>query len=278
MSAVVGLGQAGGLIADLFSEYPQYETYKVRAGKRKGKYKNSYTIPVQTSPELYEESCPSLETFFKNADEDILFVVDGSEMLSAASLRVLEALKSKSITILYIRPDLNFLTNDQRLNERTVRGVLQEYARSAIFERIYLVDIPLVAATLGDVPIKSYHKLVYDAIVSTLHMINVFSHSQIIMGSLDKPSEMARVSTFGFVDAESGKENLFFPLDFPREKSYYFAINEDKLQTDGSLLKRVKERASSQAHDKLRTSYAVYETQYEDDYIYVTSHGSMVQL
>lgn len=278
MSAVVGLGQAGGLIADLFSEYPQYEVYKVRAGKRKGKYKNSYTIPVQTSPELYEELCPSLETFFKNTDEDILFVVDGSEMLSAASLRVLEALKSKSITILYIRPDLNFLTNDQRLNERTVRGVLQEYARSAIFERIYLVDVPLVAATLGDVPIKSYHKLVYDAIVSTLHMINVFSHSQIIMGSIDKPSEIARVSTFGFVDAESGKENLFFPLDFPREKSYYFAINEDKLQTDGSLLKRVEERASTQAHDNLRTSYAVYETQYEDDYIYVTSHGSMVQL
>ena len=278
MSAVVGLGHAGGLIADLFSEYPQYETYKVRVGKRKGKYKNSYTIPVQESPELYEESCPSLKTFFKNTDKDILFVVDGSEMLSAASLRVLEALKSRAITILYIRPDLNFLTNDQRLNERTVRGVLQEYARSAIFERIYLVDVPLVAATLGDVPIKSYHKLVYDAIVSTLHMINVFSHSQIVMGSLDKPSEIARVSTFGFVDAKSGKENLFFPLDFPREKSYYFAINEDKLQTDGSLLKRVEERALSQARDNLRTSYAVYETQYEDDYIYVTSHGSMVQL
>lgn len=278
MSAVVGLGQAGGLIADMFSEYPQYETYKVRAGKRKGKYKNSYTIPIQESPELYDEACPSLKTFFKNTADDVLFVVDGSEIISAASLRVLESLKKKSITILYVRPDLDFLTGAQRLNERAVRGVLQEYARSAIFERIYLVDVPLVAATLGDVPIKSYHTMVYNAIVSTLHMINVFSHSPIIMGSLSKPSDMVRVSTFGFVDAKSGKENLFFPLDFPREKSYYFAINEDKLQTDGSLLKRVKERALSQAHDKLRTSYAVYETKYDDDYIYVTSHGSMVQL
>lgn len=278
MSAIIGLGQAGAAIADLFSEFPQYETYKIRTGKRKGKYKNSYTIPVQESPEDYESKCPSLKTFFKNIDEDILFVVDGSEIISAASLRVLENLKSKSIKILYIRPDLDFLTGIQQLNERTVRGVLQEYARSAVFERIYLVDTPLVAATLGEVPIKKYHKMVYNAIVSTLHMINVFSHSPIIMGTSDQPSEMARVSTFGFVDIETGKENLFFPLDFPREKSYYYAINEEKLQTDGSLLKKVKEQVLSRAHDKLNTSYAVYETKYDDDYIYVTSHGSMVQL
>jgi|TARA_R110000824_G_scaffold40985_1_gene122329 hypothetical protein len=278
MNTVIGLGHTGGLIADLFSAYPQYVTYKVRDGKRKGKYKNIYTIPTQSSPELYDETCPSLKAFFKDIPDDILFVVDGSETVSAASLRVLEGIRNKSITVLYVRPDLDFLTGAQRLNERTVRGVLQEYARSAIFERIYLVDVPLVAATLGDVPIKSYHAMAHNAIVSTLHMINVFSHSPVIMGNVDTPSEMARVSTFGFVDAESGKENLFFPLDFPREKSYYFAINEDKLQTDGSLLKRVKEQALSQAHDKLRTSYAVYETKYEDDYIYVTSHGSMVQL
>ena len=278
MSAIIGLGQAGAAIADLFSEFPQYETYKVRTGKRKGKYKNSYTIPVQESPEDYEGKCPSLKTFFKDVAEDVLFVVDGSEIISAASLRVLESLKDRSIKILYIRPDLDFLTGIQRLNERAVRGVLQEYARSAVFKRIYLVDIPLVAATLGEVPIKSYHKMVYNAIVSTLHMINVFSHSAIVMGTSDQPSEVARVSTFGFVDAETGKENLFFPLDFPREKSYYYAISEEKLQTDGTLLKKVKEQVLSRAHDKLKTSYAVYETKYDDDYIYVTSHGSMVQL
>lgn len=278
MSTIVGLGKAGSEIANLFSEYPQYEVYKVRAGKRKGKYKNVYTIPTQDSPEAYDENCPSLKMFFKNTSDDILFVVDGSEIISAASLRILESLKKKAVTILYVRPDLDFLTGVQRLNERAVRGVLQEYARSGVFERVYLVDVPLVAATLGEVPIKSYHKMVYNAIVSTLHMINVFSHSQIIMGTAAQPSEMVRVSTFGFVDAETGKENLFFPLDFPREKSYYYAINEEKLQTDGSLLKKVKEQVLSRAHDRLKTSYAVYETKYDDDYIYVTSHGSMVQL
>ena len=96
MSTIVGLGKAGSEIANLFSEYPQYEVYKVRAGKRKGKYKNVYTIPTQDSPEAYDESCPSLKMFFKNTSDDILFVVDGSEIISAASLRILESLKKKA--------------------------------------------------------------------------------------------------------------------------------------------------------------------------------------
>lgn len=278
MSTVIGLGETGNAIADLFSEYPQYDVYKVRPGKRKGKYKNTYTIPTKSTPEQYDTECPSLKTFLKGVGDDVLFVVNGSEAVSAASLRILESIKNKAITVLYVRPDLNFLSETQRLNERVIRGVLQEYARSAVFDRIYLVDMPLVAATLGEVPIKKYHDMIYNAITSTFHMINVFSHSPIIMGSTDSPSDIMRVSTFGFVDIETGKENLFFPLDFPREKSYYYAINEEKLQTDGTLLKKVKEQVLSRAHDKLNTSYAVYETKYENDYVYVTSHGSMVQL
>ena len=278
MSGVIGLGRAGCSIADQFSKYPQYETFKICAGARKSKKKNTYTVLEQDSPENYEASCPPLKNFFKGVGGDILFAVDGSEFISAASLRVLEQLKHCRITILYIRPDLQFLSNAQRLSERTTRGVLQEYARSAVFERIYLIDVPLVAATLGDVPIKLYHERVYSMVASTLHMINVFSHSDVVIGTSHEPLDMARISTFGFVEPLSGKENLFFPLEFPREKSYYYAINGEKLQTDGTLLKKVKDQVLAGVHENLKTSYAVYETEYDDDYIYIMAHGSMVQV
>ncbi len=278
MISIIGLGKTGAAIADIFSQYPQYSTYKILAGKKKGKRKNTYTVLEQTCSEDYEERCPPLKTFFKDIKGEVLFIVDGSELISSSSLRILYQVRQLPITILYIKPDTNFLPEKNRLNENTVRGVLQEYARSAVFERIYLVDKTVVAASLGDVPIKSYDNMIYNAIASTLHMINVFTHSTIVMGVASDPLEMARISTFGFVDIETGKEKMFFPLDFSREKNYYYAFSEQKLANDGSLLSKVKEQTLAQSHDKLKTTYAVYETQYEDDYVYVLSHSSMVQV
>jgi len=278
MKTVVGLGKAGCGVADQFSKYPQYDVYKIKVASRKSQSGNVFSVTKRKTPESYEKKCPSLKTFFKKIDGDVLFVVDGSESVAASSLRILEQLKYCKITVLYIRPELQFLSDSESLNERTVRGVLQEYARSAVFERIYLVDVPLVAATLGDVPIKLYHERVFEALTSTLHMITVFRHSEAVFGAQGNPLDVARISTFGFVNPDDGKENLFFGLDFPREKSYYYGINETKLQTDGTLMKKVNEQVAADAHEHLKTSYAVYETKYEDDYIYLTAHSSMVQV
>jgi hypothetical protein len=189
----------------------------------------------------------------------------------------MENLQGCQISVLYVKPDTKFLSKTECLNERTVRGVLQEYARSAVLERIYLVDVSVVAASLENVTIKHFHERVYGAIVSTLHMINVFDHSDIVMGTRFEPAEMARISTFGHVDVKDGKENLFFALDFPREKNYYYCINNEKLQTDGALLNKLNEQVAAASHDKLKTLYAVFETNYDDDYIYLMAHSSMVQ-
>jgi hypothetical protein len=276
--SVIGLGQTGSDIADLFAQYPQYSVYKILVGKKKGKRKNSYTLLEQPSPEEYESNCPSLKSFFKDIKGQVLFVVDGSELVSSSSLQILSQIRQFPITVLYVKPDTDFLPERNKLSENAVRGVLQEYARSAVFERIFLVDKTVVAASLGEIPIKSYHQKIYQAIVSTMHMINVFSRSPVVMGTSAEPIGVARISTFGFADFETGKENLFFPLDFSREKNYYYAFNEDKLANEGKLLSRVKENVLSQSHEKLKTTYAVYETQYEEDYVYVLSHSSMVQV
>jgi len=277
MKTIIGLGKGGCQVAKKFADYPQYDIYEIKVGPAKGRTSSVFTVPKKKSPENYEKKLPSLKNFFKKVEGSVLFVVDGSEPIAAASLRVLEHLKENNITVLYLKPELQFLSDSEQTSERVVRGVLQEYARSAVFERIYLIDIPLVAATMGEVPIKFYYDRVYAAVTSTLHMITVFNHSEALLGAQGNPLDVARISTFGFVNSDSGQENLFFALDFPREKSYYYGINEKKLRTDGTLMKKVNEQVSAGAHADLKTSYAVYETKYEDDYIYLTAHSSMVQ-
>ena len=51
----------------------------------------------------------------------------------------------------------------------------------------------------------------------------------------------ARMSTFSLLNYETGEEKLFFDLDIPREKRYYYGVPEKTLQTDGTLLKKIRE-------------------------------------
>ena len=131
METIIGLGKAGCNIAEKFSQFPQYKIYKIDSEHRDGhKFKK---IESREDHEEYEVNCPPLDDFFCDIEGPCLFVVAGGGKISGLSLRVLEHLKQKDLYILYIKPDMSLLSEEQRLNEKVVFGVLQEYARSAVF-------------------------------------------------------------------------------------------------------------------------------------------------
>lgn len=276
MSNIVGLGEMGSAVANEFKKYPPYTVYNIAVGDKRTYGKKTY-IKEQKTAEKYEEKCPSLKNFLKNVKGDVLFIVDGAELVSATSLRILSHIKKCNITVLYIKSDSNLLSKQGEMNEGLVRGVLQEYARSAVFEKMILVDIGIIANTLTGLTVKNYHTKVREAVVSTLHMIEVFSRTKPAFGSTKLPHEAARLITVGHMDMSTGKENMFFPLDYPREKCYYYAINEEKLETDSSLLDTINTQVANATHENVDVSYGIYSTQYEGDYIYVVSRSSAIQ-
>ena len=97
-----------------------------------------------------------MENFLGGLKGETLFILAGGGAISTASLRILEELNHKEVTILYVQPEIELLTGVQVLRERLVRGVLQQYARSAVFKRIYLVSNPELEKIIGEVPIMSY--------------------------------------------------------------------------------------------------------------------------
>ncbi|MBC8226666.1 MAG: hypothetical protein H8E74_05945, partial [Gammaproteobacteria bacterium] len=135
---IIGLGTAGCKIANCFGEYPQYNIYKIDTdieGPR------CYSLPQCATAEEYERvRLPKIKAFLKDLSGETLIVIGGSGKSSCASLRVLENIKKLPISVLYIKPDMSLLTGDALLRERVVFGVLQEYARSGVFEKIYLVS------------------------------------------------------------------------------------------------------------------------------------------
>jgi hypothetical protein len=276
MQTIVGLGKAGCSIADKFAQYPQYKIYKIDTGLKKAP--RCYNFPEHNHPEKYEEQCPNLKSFFKNVKNDVLFITSCG-FISAALLRIIEQIKHKcQISILYIRPNRTLLPELKLRNDNVIFHVLQEYARSAVFERIYLIDNEQIAKIVGDVPIRDHFDKLNELIAYTIHMMNVFNNSEAETTTFAPFVETARMSTFSLLNYETGEEKLFFDLDIPREKRYYYGVPEKTLQTDGTLLKKIGEQLKEQKqYDKMKMSYGVFSTNYNDIYAFSLLNSSVVQ-
>tara|TARA_R110000824_G_scaffold400374_1_gene607777 strand:- start:366 stop:1190 length:825 start_codon:yes stop_codon:yes gene_type:complete len=272
---IIGLGKAGCAIATCLEEYPQYTCYKIDVGEEG---KRCYNFPAYETTEEYEEKTPDLTGFFKDINEDVLFVLAGGGAISCASLNILQQLSSSKLSILYIQPELDLLNTRQTARERLVKGVLQEYARSGIFKRFYLISNRELENIIGDVPIVGYFDRLNKILSSTLHMINVFTNSEPLLGRIESPRDVCRISTFGLFDAEKNEEKMFFPLDKQRDICYIYGMNEERLQTDGSLFRVIMNQMKAKVTDTINISYAIFSTQYKEDISYCVSHTSHVQL
>ena len=61
------------------------------------------------------------------------------------------------------------------------------------------------------------------------------------------------------------------------EIPHFFAFNEEKLKTDGTLGKKIKEIMRKKLDKGTKISYNVYTTQYEQDYGYCVARTSVIQ-
>ena len=274
---VVGLGKAGCNIAKAFSKFPQYETHGIDTH-------DSATITIRSkkSHEDYDESFPNLKRKLKFTNEDVLVVVAGAGTISGGTLRLLEQLKSNRLTVLYIESDLSIMSENQKKQEKIVGNVLQEYARSGILENLILVSNPALQKSIGDMSIIGYYDTLNQAIVNTIHMINVFKHTEPVIGNFIHPADISRICTLGIVDMEDDderkhKEKWVYPLTSVRDVVYYYGIGEEDLRNDGTLFRKINNFVKSRVGDNLNVSYGVFKTTYEQKYCYCIKYSSMVQ-
>lgn len=273
MDKIIGIGGTGCAIADKFSKYPQYEIYKIDQGIVG---ENCYSVPTFNTPEEYERYNYQLPDKFKNLNGDILVVLSGTGNISGATLKLLYQIKHCNINILYIKPD-NIMGQTAKLQGRLTLGVLQEYARSGIFKRIFLVDNQVVDGIIGDIPIIGYYDILNETIVDAMHQINKSQHIKPLIKQTSEPKVGCRIFTIGLFNLENNVEKLFFNLKDVSEKCYYFHINKDALKTDGTLMKKIRQAVELQSNDSLKTGFAIYSTDFSTSYCYVSVCSSVIQ-
>jgi hypothetical protein len=278
METIVGIGKAGCNIARKFEKYPQYRVYKV--GTEETKEKKYLKLPEYNSPEEYEGNPPKTGNFFKGIkSEPVLFVLCGASTVSGVSLVLMQQLVEKGcrIRVLYVYPEVELLGESKGLQEKVARNVLQQYARSAAIDRIYMISNMALESMSEELTIMNYHDTLNELVSSTVHMINYFDNSKPVSGTFSAAVPSARISTFGFVNFETGEEKMFFPLDNIRELRYYYGISRKRLETESQLFRKIVNQVKAKRTESTKVSYGIFATDYEHDYVYIVAHSSKIQ-
>jgi len=277
MISVVGLGNAASAIAEKFSDISNYNVYLMNDKiSRSSKYK--FRLKSHEKPEDYEKNIPNVKKFFKDVDEHVQFIIVGSSYSSNYSLGILEQIKDKRIDIFYIKPDIELLTGVPRLMETAVFGVLQEYARSGLFNTITFFSNLNLENILQNIPVKEYYDTLNSSIFSTIHYLNYFENSDPEIGQVCPPSEINRVRTVGMLDMKNLEEKWIFDLDTERELCYYMCINEKRLEEEGGLHRKLVNMLKEKPRNAFRKiSYAIYETPLQQDFGFCVAHTNVIQ-
>lgn len=271
MLTVIGLGSAGCNIAELFEGLDKVNVYLI---DKDIEGENCVSVDPRTTPEEYEKYTPNIKNL--NVSDKVVFILGGSGKVSGMTLKLLEQIKEKTISVLYIK-DNSKKNGVEALQQKVTFNVLQEYARSGLFKEIILVTNELIEDILGDIPIIGYHDALNKLIYSTYMSINLLAEQESILESFSEPKTTDRICTYGIYDIQNDTERLFFPLDFQSQRCYYFGVSEQDLKTDAKLLRNIKEKINSKIGSAESIYYKIFKTSAEKNFCYIKAVSKKIQ-
>ena len=270
---IIGLGQAGCNVAENFNAWPQYSVLCVDVEDRG--YKNFVKADEQKTHEDYENSFEEFKT--RDTQGPTTLFVCGTGNISGMSLCLLESLKNDELTIFYIKPDMASLPKEHATRHKITFGILQQYARSNMFSKMFVVENKNIESMLEDISIVDYWKNINQVISDTYHMIKYFENTEPLLSTFSHVGKTSKIATFSVVNFDTLKEKAFYDLDKPRHKRYFFGVNEKTMHNQKDLLQKIREVVKERTDDNTHASFSIYSTDYEHNYVYSIHYASMIQ-
>ncbi len=281
MDKIIGLGKWGCLIAEELTEYPEYRIYKIDSDISE---RASLSIGDLGNIEDYENNVDIQEVSLYlrsiKPDDKVLFICSGEEKIVGATLPILETIRDTEINVLYLCPDRDVLSQEQKRDDKIAFNILQEYARSGLFKNMYLIDLPAIEKMVGDVAITEYRKKIANFISYVVAMVNYYDNTDAYMANLISPKNHCRIGTFGISSinpSSEGAVNMFFPLDKKTDLHFYYGVPKEDLDGDAQLTSRIKSHVKQHSTDKMAASYSIYEIEQDDVLVLCKSLSSTVQ-
>ena len=170
------------------------------------------------------------------------------------------------------------MIGEVKLQERAIFGILQEYARSGLFNSFTIFSNPAIEKTIGEIPIKKYFEMINKNIYYAVHYLNVFDHTTPLVGNLSKPSEVQKIRSVGIISVDKLSEQWYYDLQEDRDVAYYLCIATERLENDGKLHAKVVQSLKSKPRNAFKNvTYAIYESPYESDFGFCVAHTNFIQ-
>ena len=274
---IIGLGKAGCKIAELFKQYPQYTVFKLDTDEKYKRKKNCFYIPKQASVELYDANPIDLSNLTKNLDEDeeVYFITCGCGKVSASTLWILNALRDRKISIVYIKPDLTSIDDKSKLINRAHFHILQEYTRSGIFEKMFIIDNSRMPDIIGKTSILNFYPKINDFIVSTIHWLNIYMNTDPVFDTYREEYITSRICSFGVIDIEKQEVAETYEIKNCNQIKYFYGVNRTIIENDENLLEKLNNITSQE--ENASTSYGVYTTDLEVGFSFAIKSSSEIQ-
>ena len=281
MNKIIGFGKWGCLVAEELTAYPEYRIYKIDSDINE---RASLSIGVFDDIEEYEKNVDTQEVSLylrsvKPGDQ-VLFICSGEEKIIGAALPILEVIRDAEINVLYLCPDREVLSQEQKRDDKIAFNILQEYARSGLFQNIYLVDLPMIDKMIGDVPITEYKQKIANFISYVVAMVNYYDNTDSYMANLISPKDFCRIGTFRISSinpSSEGAVNMFFPMDKKTDLHFYYGVPKQDLEEDAQLTSRIKNHVRQHSTDKMAASFSIYEIDQDDVLVLCKCLSSTVQ-
>jgi hypothetical protein len=80
------------------------------------------------------------------------------------------------------------------------------------------------------------------------------------------------------IDPRTLSEKMFYDLDMARDTCYYVCITSDRLETDGTLHKKLVDTLKNKPRNAFKNlSYAIYESKTENDFGFCIALTNAIQ-
>jgi hypothetical protein len=278
LKIILGIGTAGSNVVRQLGEHKVYKPYTICTENLKTT-KYHFSLPELDGPEEYESmDMVKLEKWIGTIEKSCSVFLCGASNSSGITLRALQSLHQKGVKmdVVYFMPEIEVLSEEKALQERACRGILQNYARSGVFEKICLVSNLRLEELAGTTNVFDYYAQINRVFTNSYYMMDVFKNTKPITSTFKRPKESCRITTIGLGSLEKD-DLMFFPCRQEVEVVYYYGINEEKLKTEDNLFRTIANKVKSRITDETRVSFGIYPTQYEDDYIYVEYFSPKIQ-
>jgi hypothetical protein len=254
---LIGIGNAGHNLINEFSDHHKKISITSEDFPKKCK-----------KTEDYEQYCPDFSDRFDFSDDECWVALCGSGKVAGCSLRVLETIKHKKINIMYIYPDTTLCNTVQLKRNKVLYGVLQEYTRSGLFNRMYLFSNKNVLEIIGNQPITEMYNMINKQIANSIETLEWLKSQNPVMGSDHESKIVSRICTLSAGNFKKNEEKMLFPLDSITEASYLYSVSKKQLEKDKDMLNKIKERIMKDEENNIVSSFAIYPSEHTQSFFY----------